>query len=116
MTDTLIRRPETAIDVRETWVVAMTTAPTIVCPPWCTTSADDHLARLGDYEGRVIHFGTTGEGEEWGHLTTSATPDGAHVEGPAIMVDGDIPDCLTTGQARDLAAWLLRAADAIEEQ
>jgi len=38
------------------YLVAQHTAPEIVCPPWCASTEERHLAALTQLEGRVYHW------------------------------------------------------------
>ena len=61
-----------------TYVVATHETPTIVCPPWCSIPAEDHVSELESWEGMVVHLSADRElCPGWtAHLTSSATPSG----------------------------------------
>ena len=86
-----------------------TVRPEIVCPSWCVTPTEDHIADLANYEGFVIHWSAEVHGIAH---SQSAYPDGTpdQTEGPLIhLYDGGGAPELTPDDAEALAQALLAA-------
>jgi hypothetical protein len=86
---------------------------TFTCPPWCTFSREEHLAQLGDHEGRVVHSGPdqTDLDRRW-YVSLSAIsyPDGTLTDG-GVMVNVCVEDCdLTPVEARELVEAIVAAS------
>lgn len=87
-------------------------APTIICPPWCDLTSEEHLADLPVEEGFVRHSHTE-LSEEWQvRVEFNASPDGTPEPGvPAgVMVDV-FGGPLGERSAKELAWAIARFAD-----
>lgn len=99
------------------------TEPTIyLCPRWC----DEKLARGGDHDPRFhfTHVGMAGAADGREHrvdvvLEQDRTPAGGDPAPTRVVLwDGTGGEfrkiLMSPGQARSVAAWLIRAADSAE--
>ncbi|MDP9822787.1 DUF6907 domain-containing protein [Nocardioides massiliensis] len=85
----------------------------LTCPDWCTISAEDHVSALWDTEANLIHHSADQPvGAFDVSWTTVTRPDGRPSEAPTVFLDGQD---ITPAQARELAAALIRGAEAIEQ-
>lgn len=92
--------------VSERFVVATTTAPRIVCPPWCVVDQAEHVADLSNQEGMVLHWSEDAPVR----LGTSAYPDGTPdpANPPQVFVSTSA-DGTSLDDAERLARALLAA-------
>jgi hypothetical protein len=106
----------TSIQHPSTTVISSSTE--IVCPPWCTVSAAEHLEDLPNWEGTCIHRGTIWKsGEREVELVSVTLPNGAlrSQDGAAtINVHVHHEDQLTAADARAMASALISAADSVQ--
>ncbi|CAG7573213.1 hypothetical protein FB554_1362 [Barrientosiimonas humi] len=90
--------------------------PRFVCPGWCTTPHEQHVADLRDMEGQVVHHGVLDKDQETEIWLCEATWPAGETTGVAptlTVVGGDVQE-LTAAEARTLAGALLRAAESLE--
>lgn len=83
----------------------------MVCPSWCTLTADEHLEDLAGDGLEPVHscqLWNTAAGSVFLERTTRV--DGTPV-GPGVVQCEVLPSQLSAEQARDLAAALRSAAD-----
>lgn len=84
-------------------MIAVRTAPPVVCPDWCTVDTEDHLADLRDWEGYVIHWSGDSTGvrhSEYAFVDGAPEPS----EPPLVFVDAPV-----TSLGLDAAEKLARA-------
>lgn len=98
----------TMISEPMTYVAAFSSPPAIKCPDWCTVPLEDHLSRLRDLEGFVIHHSAEhGVVRHSSETYVDGTPD---PEGPPLIyVNQEAADGIGLEQAEALAHEILAA-------
>jgi hypothetical protein len=101
-----------------TYIVATTTPPTIVCPPWCVMSESEHIDELPDWDGCVLHRsgnrGIAPDSQARAYL--AATPDGTpEGDNPLTIHLGETPEAMTPTQTAQLCAGLAAFTDEINQ-